>query len=223
MTGRLQNPGIGVFGGTFDPVHFGHLRAAQEARELLGLSDFRLIPAGIPPHRPPPVASAKHRLRMLRLAVRDAPGFCVDDREIRRAGSSYMVDTLGELRPLAGKGPLVLVIGQDAANHLDGWHEWRRIFELAHVAIMRRPDTEFSWRGALKTEMENRLVPSATALAGRPAGAVAMLEITQLAIASTDIRDQLEKARSPRFLLPDPVLEYIRDHRLYFAGPARTG
>jgi nicotinate-nucleotide adenylyltransferase len=218
-----KHAGIGVFGGTFDPVHFGHLRAAQEARELLDLADFRLLPAGTPPHREPPAASAEHRLEMLRLAVESVPDFRVDDREVRRSGRSFMVDTLGELRSIAGRAPLVLVIGQDAANHLDGWHQWRRIFERAHLAIMRRPGANLQWRGELMHEMESRLVPDPASLWKRPAGAVVLLEITQLAISSTDIRQQLGSGRSPRFLLPDAVLEYIRHNRLYFAGQARKG
>jgi nicotinate-nucleotide adenylyltransferase len=218
MSGASQSEGIGVFGGTFDPVHFGHLRAAHEARELLGLAEFRLVPAGHPPHREPPVATPRQRLEMLRLAAGPVPGFRVDDREISRSGQSYMVDTLGEIRAECGAAPLVLVIGLDAANHLDGWHRWKSLFELAHLAVMSRPGAAFGWQGELKSEMERRLVETPRALRSDPAGRVVLLDITQLAISSTDIRLQLHSGRSPRFLLPTSVLGYIREQRLYLAG-----
>jgi len=128
---------IGIFGGTFDPVHFGHLRAAVEAREKLGLDDFRLLPAGEPPHRGKTSASAVQRLDMLRLAIAGCPGLQVDDREIRRAGSSFMVDTLEDLRRESPASPLLLLIGQDAANGLDRWHRWPALFDLAHLVVMR--------------------------------------------------------------------------------------
>lgn len=214
---------IGLFGGTFDPVHHGHLRAALEAKELLGLDDFRLLPAGTPPHRPSPVAPAIHRLAMLRLAVAGHPGFSVDDREIRRAGLSYMVDTLREFRQESGEAPLMLLIGQDAANALDTWHEWRAIFELAHLVIMRRPESQESWSGELQQHVENRFVKRPARLREKAAGYVLPLEITQLAISSTDIRDRLSRGRSPGFLLPDRVLDYISQNRLYFAGAVGKG
>lgn len=207
--------GIGIFGGTFDPVHFGHLRAAQEAREILALDDFRLLPAGTPPHRSKTMASAKHRLAMLQLAVSNYPGFRIDDREIRRKGNSYMVDTLAQIRAEEGDSALVLIIGQDAANHLDSWHQWRRIFDLAHIAIMRRPNSSYSWSGELREQMQKRLGLGPEQLEGKAAGKVFPLEITQLAISSTGIRHQLEGGRSPRFLLPDDVITYIQKNKLY--------
>jgi nicotinate-nucleotide adenylyltransferase len=206
---------IGIFGGTFDPVHFGHLRAAVEAREKLAVADFRLLPAGQPPHREPPVASPEQRLEMLRLAIAGCPDVRVDDREVRRAGYSYMSDTLAEIRGEAGDAPLLLLIGQDAANALDTWHEWRRLFDLAHLVVMRRPDAHFQCAGELRGEIERRRIRDPAALHGRPAGDVLSLEITQLDISSTDIRARLASSRSPRFLLPDPVLDYIRSQGLY--------
>lgn len=214
-------PAIGLFGGTFDPVHFGHLRAALEAREKLGLSDFRLIPAGTPPHRPPSMASARHRLAMLELAVAGDPAFRVEDREIRRGGRSFMVDTLREIRAESGESPLLLLIGQDAANAFDGWREWRQIFELAHIVIMRRPDSRVRWAGELKAEMEARRVESGERLRATAAGLVLSLEVTQLAISSTHIRGLLASGRSPRFLLPAAVADYIEKHHLYFADAPR--
>ena len=209
---------VGVFGGTFDPVHFGHLRAAVEAREKLGLADFRLLPAGQPPHRPETLASGAQRLEMLRLATAGCPELRIDDREVRRAGHSYMSDTLAEIRAEQGDAPLLLLIGQDAANALDSWHRWRSLFDLAHLVVMRRPDAHFACQGELRSEIERRRVHEAARLHDRPAGCVLSLEITQLDISATDIRALLAAGRSPRFLLPDAVIGYIREQGLYADG-----
>jgi len=190
---------------------------------MLGLEDFRLLPAGMPPHRSEPAASPQHRLAMLRIATAGHTELTVDDREIRRAGESYMVDTLAELREETGSAPLILVIGQDAANDLDGWHEWRTIFEVAHLVIMRRPESLPEWSGAVRECVEARLIEHPVQLQQERAGRVLPLELTQLAISSTDIRERLRSRRSPRFLLPDPVIDYIVHNRLYFAGEAGKG
>lgn len=209
---------VGIFGGTFDPVHFGHLRAAVEAREKLGLADFRLLPAGLPPHRSDTFANGEQRLEMLRLALDGCTDLRVDDREVRRAGYSYMVDTLAEIRGEAGEAPLLLMIGQDAANALDRWHEWRRLFDLAHLVVMRRPDAHFNCRGELRRQIEGRRVHEAVKLLQQPAGRVLSLEITQLDISSTQIRSLLATGCSARFLLPDRVIDYICEQGLYGAG-----
>ena len=208
---------VGIFGGTFDPVHYGHLRAAVEAREKLALTDFRLLPAGRPPHRGETGASAAQRLAMLRLAVADCPELTVDDREARRTGFSYMADTLAEIRGEVGEAPLMLMIGQDAANELDGWHRWRSLFQLAHLVVMRRPDAHFRCRGELREMVEQRRVHDPSVLRDRPAGCVLSLEITQLDISATQIRTLFARRRSPRFLLPDGVIDYIHRNALYGA------
>lgn len=220
---NLPQTAIGIFGGTFDPVHYGHLRAAMEAREELKLEDFRLLPAGTPPHRSNTQASAADRLAMLRLAVSEYSGFSVDDREIRRSGASYMVDTLSEIREECNDSPLLLLIGQDAANALDSWHEWKTVFCLAHLVIMRRPESMISWTGELQNQMRSRLVKEPQRLRQQAGGLVLPLEVTQLAISATDIRNQLLAGQSPRFLLPDTVLDYIAQNQLYFAGAVRKG
>lgn len=206
---------IGIFGGTFDPVHYGHLRAASEARERLSLADLRLLPAGNPPHRAVTFASAEHRLAMLRLALANHSDLWVDDREVRRGGYSYMVDTLKEIRLEEGEGPLLLMIGQDSANKLDSWHQWQQLFTLAHLVIMRRPDSRHGYSGALFQEMHPRVVSDPGLLRQSPAGLVLPLEVTQLAISSTEIRRQIAGGESARFLLPDSVIKYIHDHGLY--------
>jgi len=212
------SPAIGVFGGTFDPVHYGHLRAAVEAREKLNLEDFRLLPAGDPPHRSDTVASAAQRVEMLRLAVRSCSGLRVDEREVRRSGPSFMVDTLSEIRREAGDAPMLLLVGQDAANALDGWHRWQDLFGLAHLVVMRRPDAHFQCEGALREQISRRRISAPELLHRKPAGCVLSLEITQLDISSTLIRGLFEQGKSPRFLMPDEVIEFIFEHRLYGAG-----
>ena len=206
---------IAVLGGTFDPVHYGHLRTALEVREHLKFNDFRFMPAGRPPHRNYPVTDANHRLAMLRLAVRGVPGVSIDERELHREGPSYMTDTLQALRSDEGDVPLVLVIGQDSANTLDNWYKWQRIFPLAHLVIMSRPGDDEDYSVALQSELEGRWVESVSGLSSRTAGCVMKLEVTRLAISSSEIREMLRCGKSPRYLLPDPVLDYIREQGLY--------
>ena len=211
-------PATAVLGGAFDPVHFGHLRAAVEAAEKLGLDGLKLLPAGIPPHRAQPVASAMQRLDMLRLAIARCPGLQVDDREVRRPGSSFMVDTLEAIRSEIGDSPLMLLVGQDAANELDTWHRWQALFDLAHLVVMRRPDAHFSCRAELLAQIERRRVAEPERLRDAAGGFVLSLDITQLDISSTVIRGLFAAGRSPRFLMPDDVIEYVRRQRLYGAG-----
>lgn len=206
---------MGIFGGTFDPVHYGHLRAALEAMEMLHLQDFRLLPAGMPPLRANTFASADHRLAMLRLALFKYPELQVDDREVRREGLSFMVDTLSEIRREQGDAPILMMIGQDAANGLDQWHEWHRLFDLAHLVIMRRPTSKQNYSAALFEQVQPRLVDHSAQLQNSPAGLILPLEVTPLAISSTAIRSQIRAGLSPRFLLPDPVIDYILEHGLY--------
>jgi nicotinate-nucleotide adenylyltransferase len=206
---------VGILGGTFDPVHYGHLRAAVEVGESLELGEVRMLLSARPPHRPQPAASAEHRFDMLRLAT-GSQGFLVaDDSELRRPGPSYMVDTLAGFRERLGDVPLVLIIGQDAANGLDRWHRWRRLFELAHVAVMHRPGAASDYRGELAECMRERRADGPRALHGERAGRVLPVEITQLEIASTTIRSLVAAGRSPSFLTPEPVADYIREHGLY--------
>ena len=200
-------------------MHFGHLRAAVEARESLQLDRLILLPAGNPPHRSGTFAGAGHRLAMLQLAVKNYPDLPVDPREVQRQGYSWMVDTLAEFRAESGPNqPLALLLGQDAVNQLDSWKEWRRLFELAHIVIMRRPDSSHAYSAGLLAEIEPRLVGKLAALRHQPGGLVLPLEVTQLAISSTDIRQRLQSGQSCRFLLPAEVIGYIRQHGLYNEG-----
>ena len=211
----MKNRAIAIFGGTFDPVHYGHLRAASEVAELLSVTDFRLLPAGHPPHREGTWAEAYHRLAMLELALAPHPDLTVDEREVRRQGPSFMVDTLESIRVEAGDAPILMCLGQDAANGLDRWHRWREIFDLAHLVVMTRPRSHPQYPEDLGEYIGKRQVRRTRDLMNSPAGRVRHIEVTQLAISSTDIRRQLATGRDPRFLLPDTVLTYIRKHGLY--------
>ena len=211
MSGRA----VAVFGGTFDPVHYGHLRAASEVAELLEVPDFRLLPAGQPPHRQDTRAKARHRLAMLELALAPHPDLAVDEREVERAGPSYMVDTLASLRVEVGDAPILLCLGQDAANELHHWHQWQRLFDLAHLVVMTRPRNRPRYPDQLAEFIGPRGVGRPAELMKSPAGQVCPVQVTRLAISSTGIRTQLAEGRNPRFLLPATVLAYIRKHHLY--------
>ena len=212
---RIQNRAVAIFGGTFDPVHHGHLRAAAEVSEWLKVSDFRLLPVGTPPHRTQTYASAFHRLAMLELALAPFQDLTVDDREVRRGGTSYMIDTLRSVREEVGDVPVFLCVGQDAANALNTWKEWRSLFDLAHLVIMTRPDSVSQYPPELEACITERLVERTRDLVASPAGGIRSVEVTQLAISSTNIRNQLAQSHSPRFLLPATVLSYIEKHQLY--------
>jgi nicotinate-nucleotide adenylyltransferase len=221
---RTGDAPIGVMGGTFDPVHFGHLRLAQEAAEILGLERVRWVPAGRPWHRAQPKAPPRHRLQMVRLAIRRNPLFELDDAEIRQGLPGYTVETLARLRKRLGADrPLVLLLGADAFRGLASWKRWREIFELAHVFVGQRPGqplTPGSLPAALASEWRRRAGTSA-ALRGQPAGRVVTYGTTALDISASAIRAQLAQSRSPRYLLPAAVLDYIRARRLYATGATR--
>lgn len=206
---------IGIFGGTFDPVHVGHLRTAHELRTGLGLAEVRFVPCRLPPHRPPAVAPEALRLRMLEAALAGLPGFRVDDRELRRPGLSYMVDTLGTLRQEVGERPLCLLLGLDAFRGLPTWHRWRDIAALAHIVVARRPGPAQPLDGEVGELCAARGTGSPADLAAAPAGRVLLTEVTQLDISSSAIRALVGAGGDPRFLVPDAVLELIEKTHIY--------
>jgi len=210
---------VGILGGTFDPIHFGHLRLAQELAEQCGLAEVRLIPTGTPPHRAAPATPATHRLAMTRLAARGNPLLAVDDREVRRQGLCYTVDTLTELRATLGAdASLCLLLGADAFRGLAAWSRWRQVFALAHVVVAARPGyglDEATLAAEVAGELEMRRVSDAAPLARAAAGTILVAEIPGLTISATDIRTRLATGRSARYLIPDAVLDYIALHQLY--------
>lgn len=215
---KLSEP-LGLFGGTFDPVHYGHLRLAEEAIAHLGLGGVRWIPAGQPPHRGKPQVTAAQRLEMVLRSTAKNSRFSVDASEVEAAAPSYTVHTLERLRRELGKEqPLVLLVGADAFAGLPTWHRWRDIFALAHVAVSHRPGFPVeacSLPAELATEFNNRRLAEAGGLKISPAGSIVTFAMTQLAISATQIRKLLANGLSARYLLPDGVLDYIQTHSLY--------
>lgn len=206
---------IGIFGGTFDPIHFGHLRTAFELLQRLRLAQMRIIPAGDPPHRDAPLVSAEMRLELVRAAIADQPGFVLDDREVRRRGPSYSVLTLSELRAEHPQRPLCLAVGMDAFLGLPQWHRWQELFELAHVIVAHRPGWRAPDAGELGRLMAERGTHDVDTLHGTPAGRIMVLPVTQLEISSTELRAILADGRDPRYLIPDAVRRLIRDSGCY--------
>jgi nicotinate-nucleotide adenylyltransferase len=217
---------IGILGGTFDPVHHAHLRCALELQQALGLEQVRFVPCRVPPHRGTPFASAEQRLAMLELAIEGQPGFVADDRELRRDGPSYTVDTLLSFREEFGADlPLCLIVGMDAFLGLDSWNRWEQLTGLAHLVVMRRPGLDAAAAGpALEALLRERLVDDPQRLRAAPAGGILLWTVTQIEISGTRIRDLIARGRNVRYLLPDRVLDHIRRERLYLdARPGAGG
>lgn len=212
---------VGLLGGTFDPIHFGHLRLAEEMGELLGLEEVRILPAGLPPHRGQPRAAAHHRLEMVRRAVAGNPRFVLDEREIRKASPSYSVETLTVLREeLPAATPLVLFMGGDAFMGLTTWHRWQELLDLAHLAVAHRPGfTSAVWDDALPEPLRKLLATrrceQPAELAVKPVGQIYLHPITQLDISASQIRERALRGKSLRYLLPDSVIDYINENHLY--------
>jgi len=211
---------IGMLGGTFDPVHLGHLRSAVEVREALKLDRLHMIPAPQPPLRDTPQVSPEQRFELLRLGIGDTPGVMADDRELRREGPSYSVDTLAELRQAYGdSASLVMIIGFDAFLRLAKWHKANQIFSLAHLVVIARPGYNARWPEELRELVGNREVDSVDELMRSPNGNVLTLALpSMMAISATYIRERLEKGKSVRYLLPEAVEEAILRHGLYHSG-----
>lgn len=212
---------IGILGGTFDPVHNGHLRLAQEALEQCNLAAVHFIPSGTPPHRNAPHASAVQRLDMARLALQGNAAFVLDEREIYRIDPCYTVDTLTALRAEHGmQQPLCLLMGGDAFLLLHSWHEWKSLFELSHIVVMQRAghplgNTINRANEALRDEYRARLVPAPCILRDSPAGAILVADMPALEISATDIRKRCAENKNIHYLLPDLVAGYIQLHHLY--------
>lgn len=209
---------LGIFGGTFDPIHFGHLRLAQEALDHLGLGAVRWIPAGQPPHRAAPRVTPQHRLAMAQLALADNPAFSLDAAEVDSPAASYTVHTLERLRAeLGDQQPLVLLVGADAFAGLTTWHRWQDILQLAHIGIAHRPGFPIS-PDSLPEPLAalyqlQRCPPDSLQIA--PAGGMCPFAMTQLDISATQIRKLLSNGRPARYLLPTTVLDYIAHNHLY--------
>jgi len=200
---------IGLFGGTFDPIHYGHLRTAFELWQLLRLEQVRFLPTGNPPHRDASLATPELRLAMVRAAIAGQAAFVVDDREMRRSGVSYTVDTLLDLRREFPDRSLCLLLGMDAFLGVPHWHRWREIFDLAHVVVAHRPGWKAPITGPLGEVMVDRNTGNIRELHTAAAGRIFVHAVTQLEISSTDLRSLITANRDLRYLVPDAVREII--------------
>ena len=207
---------IGVLGGTFDPVHFGHLRAALDCQQALGLAQVRFVPLNVAVHRAQPVASSALRLAMLEAAIGGQPGFVTDDRELGRSGGSYTYETLRALRnDLGVDQPLCLLLGADAYQGFLDWYRPLDILDAAHLVVMRRPGHDPVAGPSLRALYLERACDDPSALARAPGGRILFQDVTQVEISSTQIRALIARGLSPRYLLPESVLELIRREGLY--------
>ncbi|HUA81203.1 MAG TPA: nicotinate-nucleotide adenylyltransferase [Dyella sp.] len=201
---------LALFGGTFDPIHIGHLSVAWEAAELLE-AEVRLMPANVPPHRAPPTATATQRVDMLRAALRGQSRLALDTRELDRSGPSYTIDTLGEFRREFGERPLVLLLGADAFAGLRSWHRWRDLLDLTHIGVINRPGVDACIPVELERAVAARRTDDPAVIGAQSAGRVIELAVTPLEVSATRIRELLAQGRDPRYLLPaglfdDPAL-----------------
>lgn len=200
---------LGILGGTFDPIHLGHLRLAEEVREGLNLDVVHFVPSAVPPHRPQPALGPDERLALVQTAIADHPGFIADGRELERPGASYTVDTLRAFHAEFPDRHLVLILGMDAFNGLLRWHRWQELFDWAHIAVASRPRAVVAGEAAALLAAR-RIGPDQ--LTNQRAGGIVALEITRLDISATAIRTALGAGRSVRYLVPDCLLNPLHAH-----------
>jgi len=208
---------IGVFGGTFDPIHYGHLRSAFEILQALRFDEVRFIPCGDPPHRGNTIADAGLRFRMVSAAIAGQDGFVSDDRELRREGLSYSIDTLSSLREEFPDRSLGLIVGMDAFLGLPKWHRWDEILNVAHIIVAHRPGWKAPDRGPLGSLIAEHGTHQVDDLHQAMCGRIHIHAVTQLEIASTEIRELVAAGRDPRFLMPDAVRDVIKETGIYMS------
>jgi nicotinate-nucleotide adenylyltransferase len=207
---------LGVFGGTFNPVHYGHLRSALELVERLQLAQLRLLPSAVPPLRELPSCTAEHRAAMVELAVAGEPRLVCDVRELRRSGKSYTIDSLTELREeLGAQRSVCMIMGCDAVLDINAWYRWQDLLELAHIVVIARPGWALPERGEVAQWLQQHRLADASELCQRAAGGILIEELRPQAISSTEIRAMLAAGQSARYLMPQSVLDYIQTHNLY--------
>lgn len=225
----LSKP-IGLLGGTFDPIHIGHLRPAIEAQQALSLAEIRLIPNHIPPHRANPRCSSEQRLAMVRLAATENPGFVVDERELAKNSPSYTIETLMTLREELPDTPLCFLMGMDSLLGLPGWHRWQELLDYAHLVVSCRPGWQPDYPAPVTELLAHHQTRDAEALHLRLAGHIWLADNLPIALSATALRNLLAKGQDPRYLLPASVAHYIDQQGLYrtdaklpLASPAQPG
>ena len=206
---------IGLLGGTFDPIHNGHLHVATQLLQQLPLDEVRLLPCYQPVHRGQPIAGPEDRLAMAELACAAYPKITVDTHEMKRQGPSYMIDTLKELHRDNPKNHWCLILGQDAFQHFHTWHQWEEILNYCHLIIVNRPEASIHYPEAINHLLSQHQTLEITTLSTRTHGALYFCTVPPLAISATHLRQQLPQHRVANNTLPDKVLEYIQEHKLY--------
>lgn len=209
---------VGILGGTYNPIHYGHLRMAQELADALNLAEVRFIPSANPPHKDDVTVSAEHRAKMVDLAIADNPLFTLDECELKRDGASFTIDTLIELsESLGGDTALCLIMGSDAFVKLNTWHRWQSLLDYAHIILVQRPSTQPQEK--LPSELEALLHDHYTELHDdlmhENAGFITMQAISAQDISSTRVRELLGNKQSVKYLVPDVVDKYISQQKLY--------
>ena len=205
---------IGVYGGTFDPIHFGHLRTILDVKERLGLQQIRLVPCSQPVHRGRPRATVQHRFAMLQQATENISGFVVDTQEMVRDKPSYMIETLKSLRQQFRQQSLILIMGGDAFEKINTWFQWQQLFDYAHIVVMQRPGSDID-NVNLPLFLQVKLTQNAADLARKEHGCLYFQNVIQLDISATQIRQKVAQHESIDFLLPNNIIKYIRDNNLY--------
>ena len=209
---------VGLLGGTFNPIHFGHLRMAQELADAVNLDEVRFIPSANPPHKTAPNVSAEHRCHMVQLAIQNNPQFKLDTRELNRKGASYTIDTLISLRVELGDDvALSLMMGSDAFTKLNTWHRWQELLNFCHLILVQRPNSLIKQPldNALEALLHQHYTEDLDDLSAQTAGCIHMQSVTALDISSTAIRDAFKQKLTPHYLLPENVIHYIELHQLY--------
>ncbi len=215
MTPHTNSKPIGILGGTFNPIHHGHLRLALELYERLDLAKVLLIPSAHPPHRAQPSVSSQRRLEMVQAAIKGVEGLSVDDRELRRQRPSYTIDTLKSLREDYPYCSLCLILGMDAFLGLPSWHKWEQLITLAHFIVVRRPDTLEGKTSTILDFLKQYQTLNIENFKKQRAGTIWVEEIPALAISATQIRELIAAGKKPHYLLPPAILDIINSHHLY--------
>ncbi|MEG0008499.1 MAG: nicotinate-nucleotide adenylyltransferase [Aeromonas sp.] len=210
---------IGLLGGTFDPIHIGHLRPAIEAQATLGLAEVRLIPNHVPPHRASPFCTSEQRLAMVRLAAAENPGFTVDERELKREQPSYTIDTLISLRTELPDTPLCFLMGMDSLLSLPSWHRWQELLDYAHLVVSMRPGWQPDYSAEIADLLARHQSQDIGALHRDRHGHIWLSDNLPIELSATRLRALLAAGQDPRYLLPASVARYISQHRLYQAEP----
>jgi len=215
------SPLVGIFGGTFDPIHYGHLRVAEEIVETVGLQKMYFVPAGMPRLRHSPVASSQHRVEIVRLAIQKNPDFVLDEREIYRDGVSYSIDTVREFKQEFGEEVrLCFILGADAFIKLPEWNNWKELFNLCHFIVSTRPGYSLTLikellSKELREECSQRWVSNTESLRKDTSGLIFIASTTMLDISATSIRAHIAAGRSVRHLVPSVTVNYISENKLY--------